>query len=895
MNDAEIDAKLLAAKTALDEDGFPELSQRLTSLLSTFHTCTSCSVLDPETEQYTDTPPTTPLTEHSALLRLLLCLQGSIPSVRRRHVTFQYTSKEEEEDEEDSSPQQQPHQKQQHMLRSSIFTEAPNPDALFNNISTTSVYLPTDGNIPSSVFAGGDDIASLSESFSARPAWAPVSLQGLLPLESSGWLPITAALMEMKGDPRSAASTAAPPLHIPLSTLAMDRTPGAVTAFHQDYRSPEKVRPQQQGLFSTPTVVPLPVVDFPPRRGLQTTTSTAAMMDALLHDAPPSHVFSKERLKKEVLLGNGASLWTLEEAELARDAVLALQGVHSSLLRLRGCLAAAHALFRPATAGVLRRIERAAACRHRLQSFIDAFSMQSCSSSSSSSHFSSSSSAKIDGLPPSRVDPISSALAAALRDVLLSVDRQLAQLEAENAIEWVRGVQFAPVEGSLPGERGSSTLGGKILQGSGLSLTRVAVLTGKIQNMLCMLCSIFWCNLADVVAEVDNHTESKGVETPPSPIEGKGHCLCEWQVTPPPQGVALLDALFEYLQTADDKHTDVLEYIFARALQPYITFLQRWILTTSEIEVEHGFAASVSTAAEGDSSSLILSTKPPSHLSSGSASTQSYHANARRRQKRGDHMAIIPVQLPLFMAELQGPLVSAGNQLRLLQSVDAFGCKGMASMLCGTGSSSSNSSSKSSSKSSNSSSKSDAKRVMENHRWKNSFDGDGGDGGSKITREYKISMQQQEEDNEQGMQEDECGFQNNNRFMCEPLWMPGSNLDSSGVDATFLFTERESLARIIESNGNTGDEKEEDKELLSVLLTTSEVEELLQQRRQEEEHKLRCVDTWLLELKKARDEKYDAVKSAAVSTNALAMQTMYVFYHFFIILFILFFFVFLRN
>lgn len=70
--------------------------------------------------------------------------------------------------------------------------------------------------------------------------------------------------------------------------------------------------------------------------------------------------------------GGDGDLWTLEEADLARDALLALQGVHSALMRLQGALDVPHALPRRSVAGVLSKVAAAAELRQRLQAFVAA-------------------------------------------------------------------------------------------------------------------------------------------------------------------------------------------------------------------------------------------------------------------------------------------------------------------------------------------------------------------------------------------------------------------------------------------------------------------------------------------------------------------------------------------
>lgn len=612
----DTDDGIAAARSQLEQDGYLELSERLASLVDVLHTCTSCSVLGTEAQLLTDKPPTTPLTEHTALLQFLMSLQGSRPSVRRRQASFQYRPAQD-------TPQHE-------TLRSSTFAEAPYPEALFE-VSGTALLLPEEMGVPPSVVAGTEELTYLSQGMAARPTWAPAAAQGLPPMQSGGWFPVTPALMEMRGDLRRAAPP--PPLNIPLASLAMDKQPGSITAFHTQKGSGISTSKQKIGS----------------KDGAHGPNGSDSDEDGDVTNGVDSTT------RHETLLGSG-SLWTLEEAELARDALLSLQGVHSSLLRLRGTLAAAHALSRPATAGVLKKIEEAASCRQRLQMFIGEFSAPYAAArmgdgASSEDDDRNTREVKENSSEKNKnSDLVLTALAAGLEDVLLSISQQLSSLETAHATEWVAGVRLIP-------QHGDATMRGKVLKGHGLSITRVAVLTGRVQSMLRVLSSLCWCSI------VQNNSTSAGSEEEER---------CEWQVTPPPEGPALLSVLCQWVETADEQYRDVMQYLFARAAQPYIAFLRQWAFTITDFDPGHPYVIPQSKAA------LVIrapAVTPPSGPHRRCTIGQGRKSNAPAS-------SLIPGTLPGFLAHLEAPLLNAGAQLRLLHSVTDYKCRDVTAALC---------------------------------------------------------------------------------------------------------------------------------------------------------------------------------------------------------------------
>jgi len=775
----------------LVEDGFPELSRRLASLVSALDACTLCSVQGTQAQELSDKPLVTHFTEHEALLRLFLSLKGSFPSIRRRQTTFQtirgtssnaaFTSAVEEEST--SSDQQQ-------ALSSSVFAEAPNPDALFD-LHGTCVLLPSEifstnskgnrnaNNISTAAAAAGvqaqapeTELAELSQGLQARPSWAPASVQGLPPLHSGGWLPISHALLEMRGDARKIVPPT--PLNVPLSTLAIERTPGAVTGFSSG----------GDGKGSGKSIGSLK--DTPMKR--------TQKKDIPATSAGTDTISTKD---KKTLLGSG-TLWTLEELQLARDALLSLQGVYSSLLRLRGALAAAHALPHPAAAGILNRIERAATCRHRLQGFIDTFgsthrtvnSRRNLSTTSTETALQMSISNEINN-----DDPVLSALAAGLNDILLSFSQQLSSLETSHATEWVHTINLAAADGG-PGVRG------KVLQGQGLSLTRVGVLTGKVQTMLRVLSSMFWCNAAT--------------------IDGKNDTRCEWEVGQgPPRGTALLNLLCCYAEEAEEPYKEIFQYLFARAAQPYLLFLQQWACTTTEIDLDHPYSVLMPNK--------VLRIAQPVDF-------EDFALGGGTRKTKSHRPVAIPGNLPEFLSHVETPLLRAGVQLRLLYSIRNNDCKELVAALC--------------------------------RKNEAAAEEDGGAPGNINEMDKMVNI------------EDIFRYS----FETPPLFDTlGFDVHvSSSSSGTFVEDDKEKVdisAAAAAAGG--GREKEATSSLLLLLLllpqTSLQIERLIKQNTQEEVQKTFMIDTWLNTLERERQtakatERGTALGALTLATEAIAFK-----------------------
>ena len=108
-------------------------------------------------EAGTGQPPSAPLTEHAALLGLLLALRGAAPSLRRRRFTFQGggaapTSAAPTSAAPTSAPTSTP------PLSSAVFDEAPHPHALTDGPAAAAVLLPREAGCPTDAFAGSEEL-----------------------------------------------------------------------------------------------------------------------------------------------------------------------------------------------------------------------------------------------------------------------------------------------------------------------------------------------------------------------------------------------------------------------------------------------------------------------------------------------------------------------------------------------------------------------------------------------------------------------------------------------------------------------------------------------------------------------------------------------------------------
>lgn len=328
----------------------------------------------------------------------------------------------------------------------------------------------------------------------SRPVWGPTAAASLLPPRSASWLPIPASLLEMQRDSRRDAPLR--PLGLPLSLLGMSDSPGCSTMFSQeaaaaaaweegsdggDAASADSVQPQGLGFA-------VAAADAG-RDGLGGSGGAAAWQQA-------------------------GQLWSLAEAELAQQALLALHGVASSLLQLQAMLEMPDTLPRRSIAGLLQSVAVAAELRQRLHEFVAALSGTSGSGSGSGSIH----------------DPVQQSFATAVAQVLQRQSAALQQLEQQQSRSWQE--LSAAGTGAMPGQR---------LHSRSPTLLQVSLHTRRLQLQLHGLADLCWCCTASQGCGSDGDLE--GGAGPAAAQVQQLETRWLWQ-DGFPGGTALLDYLY---------------------------------------------------------------------------------------------------------------------------------------------------------------------------------------------------------------------------------------------------------------------------------------------------------------------------------------------------------------
>lgn len=340
-------------------------------------------------------------------------------------------------------------------------------------------------------------LQDLGMGLSSRPVWQPTASASLPRPRGSSWLPVPAALRELQGDSRRGAPPG--PLGLPLSLLSMDDAPGSCTVFSPDAAA--------WGVASE---------------------CDAASADSVQPQGSPSGKAGGSAAPRERQVALSCPLWSLEEAELAQHALLALQSVAASLAHLQALLAAPEALPRRSIAGLLQRLAAAGELRQHLQRFVAAFSAGGSSSSVGQPTLSSSAGG-------SGRDPVQQAFATAVAEVLLRQSAALQQLEQQEASDWLQTVVVGGAQGRRFAARSPSLL-------------QVALHTGRLQLQLRTLASLCWCIPAHSPPESPSAAaaaDGSGTrEEQPAGGSGGSGATCPWQEGGFPSGTTLLDYLY---------------------------------------------------------------------------------------------------------------------------------------------------------------------------------------------------------------------------------------------------------------------------------------------------------------------------------------------------------------
>lgn len=540
-------------------------------------------------EAETGAPTVLPLREQPALLALLLALRSSAPSVRRRQASFQAgatcaCASGAEVGAMGSLA-----------LAAAVFAEVPDPHALTEVSPATAVLLPRELGYPRGAYAGECEARELGACLAARPAWDPTAAAYAPRPAPAAWLPLPPALVEMRSDTRRGRGPVS--LGLPPGLLMLDGEPGALTLLGsggtEDVSDSEQSEEEEEATAAQP--------------GHPATAATATLATRV------------NRWTRRSLLAGGPGLWTVQEAELARDGLLALQGVRSALVRLQAALAAPASLPRRSAAGLVAQLAAAGEVRQRLQRFVDVHTGTAAAPTAAAAG-----SAAADAL----LDPVQQAFAAGVSEVLRQQAAALQLFEQTQGRPWLEEVvearTDAPPAAATSGASGAQPIGMRFHRPA-LSLLQVALHTGALQRQLAGLALLCWCDGAEA-----------------------RRC---WEAAGFPAGAELLSYLYACVQAAQQGEAVVARRLFSAAAQPYLRHLAAWAFSTREPAPE--FAA----GGEALALQLELDFVPPAADGAPQAA------------------ALMPAPPPAFLRPLHAALMRAGTQLRLLASLPEHGAQ----------------------------------------------------------------------------------------------------------------------------------------------------------------------------------------------------------------------------
>lgn len=305
-------------------------------------------------------------------------------------------------------------------------------------------------------------------------------------------------------------------------------------------------------------------------------------------------------------------IWSGEESEIAKDALLALCGVRTSLSKLRGRLMLPQALPRPATLSILASIEKAASSRACIEYYINRVLFENLKEPQ---------------------DPIRYALAHSLKDILLDVDTDLVKFEIDESKNWVQPLGIKDnlnrndiglklntfmVNSAHPVGEASrdAKVNGAEYHGAGVSILSLAHATAGNQTMLFFLESFL--DLEDI--EAKNFDEL-------------------------PKGKILLEFIYEKSSKLEGEQAQVARRLFLACMAPYISLISDWAFGIEKVNAGQCFIGTL----DDD-----YSIKIPSHDKQLSMTWTT---------------GLGPSDIPSFFSEeCKKSLIVAGTQLRLLYS-----------------------------------------------------------------------------------------------------------------------------------------------------------------------------------------------------------------------------------
>lgn len=239
-------------------------------------------------------------------------------------------------------------------------------------------------------------------------------------------------------------------------------------------------------------------------------------------------------------------LWSGEECEIAREALLAMSGVKASLSKLRGRLMMPKTLPRPAIAPILSAMEKASSARASVEYYMT----------------------RVSGETPQ--DPVSYALAHCLKEILNDIDHKLVSLEIKESKNWVQpiGIKTRLHEHSLQ-EASLLTAccddyevrsSGAEFHGTGISILSLAHETAQSRSIFVFLENFL--NLEDIQEESE----------------------CGYL-----RGRALLENLYEKSSLLEGEHSLVARKLFLAALSPFVSLIRNWAFGVENLNEQHCF------------------------------------------------------------------------------------------------------------------------------------------------------------------------------------------------------------------------------------------------------------------------------------------------------------------
>ena len=341
------------------------------------------------------------------------------------------------------------------------------------------------------------------------------------------------------------------PVKVPIGSLFMDRSPGKMTAF--DPSGPCDDREELAGKLRQRNKARMDVLNQLDAISVSTAVDSSMFgrdtLSIVDRNPPP-------RIYKETV-----TFWNGEESEIAREALLALGGVRSSLSKLRGRLLMPQALPRPASAHILRSMVEASRARYIVEDFVIPIVKESDQRAG---------------------DPISHAFAHGLKHMLDGVNTDLLKVEMQDVNSWMQPV-------GLKLQAGVDACGAEY-HGMGMSILQLAHATDNSRTSLLFLASYFG-DSGDAVENRDGDTSgAPGAHDDPGKGAAGNACRSF------PRGRALLEFLHASAQSCvDGPCAGIAHCLFLRSLAPYLSHVSRWAFGVEHLTAADTFAATLSS------------------------------------------------------------------------------------------------------------------------------------------------------------------------------------------------------------------------------------------------------------------------------------------------------------